>query len=56
MLANADMKTVSSSSERAEFVQRSLGETVATVLAIASSFAKLGELSAATSQSKLRAI
>jgi hypothetical protein len=47
---NADMKTVSSSSERVEFVQQSLGETVAKVLAIASSFSKLGELSAATPQ------
>jgi hypothetical protein len=47
--ASADMKAVSSSSERVEFVQESLGETVAKVLAIASSFSKLGELSAATS-------
>jgi hypothetical protein len=43
---NADMKTVSSSSERVEFVQQSLGETVAKVLSIASSFTKPGELSA----------
>jgi predicted PurR-regulated permease PerM len=39
----ADMKTVSSSSERVEFVQQSLGETVAKVLAIASGFSKLDE-------------
>jgi predicted PurR-regulated permease PerM len=39
----ADMKTVSSSSERVEFVQQSLGEAVAKVLAIASGFSKLDE-------------
>jgi hypothetical protein len=64
---NADILVVSSSSDRVEFVQHSLGETVATVLAIASSSSKLGELSAATSpqgsvatnprsQSELRAV
>jgi hypothetical protein len=43
------MKAVSSSSERVEFVQQSLGEMVAKVVAIASSFSNLGELSATTS-------
>jgi predicted PurR-regulated permease PerM len=47
--ASADMKAVSSSSERVEFVQQSLGEMVAKVVAIASSFSNLGELSATTS-------
>jgi hypothetical protein len=46
---NADMKTVFPPSERVEFVQQSLGETVEKVLAIAASSPKLGELSEATS-------
>jgi hypothetical protein len=45
--ASADMKTVSSSSDRVEFVQQSLGETVAKVLTIASSFSKPDKLAAA---------
>ena len=44
--ASADMKTVSSSSDRVEFVQQSLGETVAKVLTIASSFSKPDKLAA----------
>src|SRR5450755_2309284 len=46
---NFDMKTVFQTSEKIEFVQQSLHETVAKILAIASSSSKLGVLSAATS-------
>jgi hypothetical protein len=43
------LKTVFQTSEKIEFVQQSLGETVAKVFAIATSSSKLGGLSAATS-------
>jgi predicted PurR-regulated permease PerM len=46
---NFDMKTVFPSSERVEFVQQSLGETVARILAIATSSSKIGELAAVPS-------
>jgi predicted PurR-regulated permease PerM len=46
---NFDMKTVFQTSEKIEFVQQSLRETVAKVLAIATSSSKLVGLSAATS-------
>jgi predicted PurR-regulated permease PerM len=46
---NFDMKTVFPSSERIEFVQQSLGETVARILAIATSSSKIGELAAVPS-------
>jgi predicted PurR-regulated permease PerM len=46
---NFDMKTVFPSSERVEFVQQSLGETVARILAVATSSSKMGELAAAAS-------
>jgi predicted PurR-regulated permease PerM len=46
---NFDMKTVFPSSERVEFVQQSLSETVARILAVATSSSKMGELAAAPS-------
>jgi hypothetical protein len=43
------LKTVFQTPEKIEFVQQSLGETVAKVFAIATSSSKLGRLSAASS-------
>jgi hypothetical protein len=47
--ANFDMKAVFSASERVDFVQQSLGEAVARVLAIAAGSSKPDELASASS-------
>jgi predicted PurR-regulated permease PerM len=46
---NFDVRSVFPSSERVEFVQQSLGETAARILAVATSSSKMGELAAAAS-------